>query len=488
MSMFWKECSPHDLWCSRTLRPLHAADLCVILHLYQPLVGAASIGLYLTLVHQLPTHRAGKSETEPHLYLMNLLSLPLPEMLEARYRLEGVGLLNTYRSELGTQELLEYEVIPPLSAVDFFQSDVLSIALFNRLGKEKYLKLRRYLIGSSEMDENKKKQNITKSFQQVYGSLSPQEIAAVARADKESLMPVIGGPSIKENGQAPPFVPEENDLDIIRSRIAPMLKEGAWTAELEQQLLEIRFLFQLDDWGLLRALQNPDVTRGGKVDLERLRSFVKSEYQLQFGGPPVVEARKAKQREQWREPEVPAQENSHPAQLTEEERHRRELARISPLELLSNFQGGMRIPDPDLELVERLMHQYGLPSGVINVLLEYVLYTHDFRLPRALVEKIAGHWKRRGVKTVDEAMELARNELNWEWKRSSSGRRGKGGSSSSAQREEKIPRVIRQEMEKKENSSSSKVPDVDPEARARIMDQLSQMRQRMNQRMREKGN
>ncbi len=493
MSMFWKEISPHDFWYTRTLRPLHAADLHVLLHLYQPLVGATSIGLYLTLTNQLLVPEEGRSRMEPHLHLMNLLSLPLPEMLEARYRLEGVGLLNTYQSEKDDHQLLEYEVIPPLSAIDFFQSDVLSIALFNRLGKEKYLQLRRTLIGPKLQEPEEEKQNITKSFHQVYGSLSPEEIAAVARADKESLMPVTRASSFKEDGQPPPFEPQGKDLELIRARISPLLKSGVWTKELERELLEISFLFQLDEWDLLQALQNPEVTRGGRIDLDRLRSFVKSEYQLRFGGaPPIVTVRKEKFPEKQEEKKV-VPEASRPdemAELSEEERHRRELARISPLELLSNFQDGMRIPDADLELVDRLMHQYGLPSGVINVLLEYVLYTHDFRLPRALVEKIAGHWKRRRVETVEEAMELARNELNWEWKRSEKKQQPRQTARRPvAQREEKIPRVLKEEMQKKEGSSTpSQVPAVDPEARARIMDQLSRMRQRLNQRMKEKEN
>ena len=79
-SMIWKECTPRDGWWSRTLRPIHAADVSSLLHLYQPIVGTAAIGLYLTLAYQIPLHRAGASEVHSHLYLMNLLSLPLQDL------------------------------------------------------------------------------------------------------------------------------------------------------------------------------------------------------------------------------------------------------------------------------------------------------------------------------------------------------------------------------------------------------------------------
>ena len=103
------------------------------------------------------------------------------------------------------------------------------------------------------------------------------------------------------------------------------------------------------------------------------------------------------------------------APLSEEEKHFKQLAQISPLELLSYYHKGTRIPDSDVELVEGLVRQYGLPPEVINVLLEYVLLKYDYKLPRNLVEKIAGHWKRLGIETIQDALKQARKEI-WETK------------------------------------------------------------------------
>lgn len=54
------------------------------------------------------------------------------------------------------------------------------------------------------------------------------------------------------------------------------------------------------------------------------------------------------------------------------------------------------------------MQSYGLRSGVVNVLLEYVMLTNEKQLPRALITKIAAHWKRLNIETVEEAQEQAR--------------------------------------------------------------------------------
>ncbi|WP_405054344.1 DnaD domain protein [Tepidibacillus marianensis] len=56
------------------------------------------------------------------------------------------------------------------------------------------------------------------------------------------------------------------------------------------------------------------------------------------------------------------------------------------------------------------MQDYQLPYPVVNVLLEYILLSNNYKLPKNLTEKIAGHWKRLKIKTVDEALKIAKKE------------------------------------------------------------------------------
>src|SRR5690606_19298534 len=142
-----------------------------------------------------------------------------------------------------------------------------------------------------------------------------------------------------------------------------------------------------------------------------------------------------------------------------------------------------------LELVEDLINNYGLPTGVINVLLEYVLYSYDYKLPRALVEKIAGHWARKNIRTVEEARESVRKELDWEWKR---GTKGGGKRLSAANRkrpkkEDSLPKAVAQAMEREEKGERPQSERVDPETEARLRAKWKRMNQRLNQRMQKKG-
>ena len=47
---------------------------------------------------------------------------------------------------------------------------------------------------------------------------------------------------------------------------------------------------------------------------------------------------------------------------------------------------------------------------MVNVLIDYVLKKNNNKLNNAFVETIAGQWKRLGIETAKDAMEVAEKE------------------------------------------------------------------------------
>lgn len=452
----WKD----NGWRCRTKHPIGHVDLLGLTHLYQPLVGASAISLYLTLYNQLLIEKSAISDFFGYSYLMQLTALSHESLLEARYFLEAVGLLNTYEIHEGAQVFFEYEIVSPLTAIRFFQSDVLSLALCHALGKERFVKLKKNIIeGESSPHHTPRGEDVTKSFQEVFGSFSPAELAKSTEVDAEMSWMMKEEHESYIEGKKP--VLENDNLTLIRERLANRLKTGVWSQELENQLKEIRFLYQLDDWDLLKALQNPDVFRNGHIDMKRLRDFVRGEYHLRFGSAPIVT--KSKQTAS------PPASTSGPIPKNDEEKHFQQLAKMSPLELLSHYQGGSRIPDSDVVLVESLLRDYGLPHGVVNVLLEYVLLKYNYRLPKSLVAKIAGHWKRLRIKTVPQALEQARKE-DWDGKQKERKPQKQNQRKKSV---EKIPSALAQQLESKPVKAEVK-QETQEEAWKYINQQLAQ--------------
>ncbi|MFL6561303.1 MAG: DnaD domain protein, partial [Bacillus sp. (in: firmicutes)] len=64
----------------------------------------------------------------------------------------------------------------------------------------------------------------------------------------------------------------------------------------------------------------------------------------------------------------------------------------------------------NLKTLEEIMIKYKLPPGVVNVLIEVTMRKTDMKFTKGFVESIASHWARKQVKTVKEAMDLAKNE------------------------------------------------------------------------------
>jgi replication initiation and membrane attachment protein len=403
MAMFWQGYG----WRCRTHRPLHSMDLLVLTHLYQPIIGTAAVGLYITLCHQIPLHRAGVSEIYPQSYLLKMLALSAKQLTEARHLLEGVGLLNTYeKKDFKNGQFYEFELIPPLTPMKFFQSEVFSLTVYHLLGKERYTELQNMFIQQKPVETIQVNRNITKSFTEVFGKLSPEEMQKAAELQTDQLALWNQGEEEQSEGKYPEWT--QDDMSLVKMRLGSQINPSTWNKELESELKEICFLYQLDVWDLIKVLQDPTITKQGVIDIDRLRSFVKSEFQLRSSGPPVARRIDPRQLESSKAEikELPPPEN-----LTEEERYFKQLATISPLELLSYYHDGTRIADSDVLLVESLIRDYALPHGVVNVLLDYVLQKHDRKLPRSLVQKIAGHWKRLGIKTVEQAREQACKEL-----------------------------------------------------------------------------
>jgi replication initiation and membrane attachment protein len=120
----------------------------------------------------------------------------------------------------------------------------------------------------------------------------------------------------------------------------------------------------------------------------------------------------------------------------------------------------------DVKIVEGLLLDYQLLPGVANVLIDYVMLRNDMKLNKALVDKIAGHWARKQVKTVKEAMELARQEYkkSQEFKQANEGSvptpAKKGRKPTKNTRRDKLPKWL---LEEKQGKQAVEPVEHDPE-------------------------
>ena len=90
------------------------------------------------------------------------------------------------------------------------------------------------------------------------------------------------------------------------------------------------------------------------------------------------------------------------------------LENISPYDLLKDKMGGKEPLKRDLQVVESVLTTLQLEPGVVNVLIETTLQKCNQSLPKNFIEALGSQWKRKKIKTVQEAIEEGKAYLKYQ--------------------------------------------------------------------------
>ena len=127
---------PADLYTVVNKTILTLEDRDNLITLYEPIMGALAVSLYLTLWRDLKYNNF-KSEEYNHHHLMSIMKTDLKSIKEARSALESLGLLKTYVKS-GDIYSYVYELYSPMSPREFLNHPVLNVVLYNNIGKVEY--------------------------------------------------------------------------------------------------------------------------------------------------------------------------------------------------------------------------------------------------------------------------------------------------------------------------------------------------------------
>lgn len=420
--MKYKKLLPADTYVVVNKSIINSEDRKILTMLYQPIIGPLPIMLYFSLWSDLDKIEIISNEYNHH-HLVTNMHMTLPEIEEARRKLEAIGLLKTFYKEENINNYI-YQLYSPINAHDFFNHPILNVVLYNNTGKQEYNKLKNYFkmprINTSSYKD------VTASFSDVFES--------VPLTSYDMLNDDIRKTNIRKINIDTNF-----DFEFLLESLPNSLdKEKILTKELKELILELSFLYDLD------VIKMQDIiptclTERGTISKDDLRKTCRNYYQFDNHGllPSVVYNQ---QPEYLR---TPLGDNSKRAKMIYT------FETIRPYELLKSKNNGAEPTTRDLKLAEDLIINYKLKPGVVNVLIDYVLKTHNNKLTRSLVETIAGQWRRLNIETVDEAMKLAEKEHK-KYKRTAI----KSGTSKVIKplKEEKLPEWFNKEIEKQEVS------------------------------------
>lgn len=430
MTWHWKELLPVDRFSVRASQYITDLDRTVLTLLYQPLIGAVAHSLYMTLLAQLEKDEYW-SEELTHRQLMTMLGVSLKVIYEERKKLEGIGLLRTFKREEAGDTIYLYELVPPMTPEQFFSNDVLSVFLFNRVGKTQYVRLRdRFTLSALDRESYTE---LTHSFDEVFTSLKHSEIVSNLQSETGHVLTIDENKEIiskSENDLT--FTYEHFDFSLLEANIPKsFLQNGRLSDEEREFIGKLAFVYQIEPLEMSDLVAQV-LVHSDELDRDLLRKKVQEWYKFEHGSsPPALGLRT--------HPE-PYRTMTDKKIETEEDRVIHFYETTPPLTLLEIRSVGAQVAPADAKVVESLLLDYKLLPGVANVLIDFVLYTNDMKLPKALVHKIAGHWSRKKIKTVKEAMQLALAEQKREVPAKKTAARSKN--------RRPLPKWLIQEMEK----------------------------------------
>lgn len=370
---------PADKYMVINKTTLSELDRKNLVNLYEPIIGSIAVSLYLTLWRDLERFNIVSMEYTHH-HLMTILKTSLEDIKKARITLEGVGLIRTY-FEKGEPNNYVYELYSPLNAKEFFANPIFSVVLYNNIGSYEYDLLKKeYQVMKFDL---KNFEEITSKFDEVYTSSS-------------EFLPfeAIGRTTLPLNMQ------DQVDFDLLISSLPKgLVNEKAFNKKVRELINQLALIYDIDTLKMVEILRMT-LNEKGFIDKDSLRLETRKYYQYNHQGklPTLI------YRTQPSYLKNPSGDTSRRGKIIEV------FENTSPYDFLVSKYKGSNPTNRDLRVLEELLIDVGLTPAVTNVLIDYVLKKNNNKLNQSFIETIAGQWKRLGIKTADEAMEVAEKE------------------------------------------------------------------------------
>lgn len=362
---------------------LNDQDRRILTMLYQPIIGSNSINLFFTLWSYLDKLEVMSLEYTHH-NLMTSMKMRLEDIIESREKLEAIGLIRTYIKKDNINNLI-YELYSPLTPYEFFNNPILSVSLYNNVGKVEYEKVKEYFkiprINLKEYEE------ISCNFSDVFETTNLNSFENMVDDMKRVNINKLSIISKIDLENAISLIPEE------------MFNIRSLTRDTKDLIYKISFIYNLDDEEVSELIRN-SLTEKRTIDKKLLRENARKYYQFEHSGklPSIIYRN---QPEYLRKIEG---DTSNRAKMIYQ------FETTSPYDFLVNKHNGIKPTKNEYSILEYLLIDMNLKPGVVNVLLDYVLKINNNKLIKGFIEVIAEQYSRLKIETVEDAMNLAEKE------------------------------------------------------------------------------
>ncbi len=369
---------PADTYTIINQTILTEVDKKIIISLYEPIIGPIAVSLYLTFWADLDKLEI-MSKDFTHHHLMTILKSKLIDIENARKSLEAVGLLKSYIKRNDNINEYLYELYSPLSASEFLNHPVLSVLLLNNIGENEYNILlnsyKKYNFNKSDYEE------ITSSMNETFKSVNENVFEENIRNTKKLGINIAS--SI--------------DFELLESTLPKgLVTSKTFNKKTKDLINQLAFIYNIDSVKMSEIIRLV-IDEYGIINKDKLRSATRKNYEYNNNGSlPTIVYRTQ-----------PEYLKSPSGDLSNRGKMIHVFENTKPYDFLKSRNKGIKPTSRDLKILEHIAVDFDLPPGVVNVLVDYALLVNNGKINNAYMEAIASTWSRKGIKTVEDAMNLA---------------------------------------------------------------------------------
>lgn len=375
---------PHDNFTVIRHFHINHSHLEILNRLYTPMIGSNAIGLY----HYLDQFVEFKTDSVlTHYIIMSELKINLLDFRKSMDLLEGIGLVKSFVKHDAQHSSFVYQLIQPPSAKQFFSDPMLSVYLFSEVSKQRYQQLKQHFEDKDQLDMTLF-QDVTRQFTDVFKIPNQELHSDTSDIQSEETYEGLNLSRVKFDF--------ETLYDLLQSHF---VSTKIIDKEAKALIIQIATLYGLTAESMKRIILK-SITSAQDLSFEELRKHARTFYLIEHEQqlPKLQVKSESAQSHSSESPTKDKQsESSHWLEQLEE---------TSPIDMLASWSESEPTPQQKY-MIEELVEREQLSFGVINILLQFVMLKEDMKLPKTYILEIASNWKKKGIKTAEEAYNYA---------------------------------------------------------------------------------
>ncbi|AYW45127.1 DnaD domain protein [Tetragenococcus koreensis] len=396
----WDEVQPNHIYQVTKSFPLTEEGNNGLVYLYQPIIGQKALALYYGFLGD----KEDQYENEfAHIDMLDALNIGLPDFLQARKQLEGMGLLSVFAKEdpeFG--EMFLYRLEEPIHPEAFFRDETYSFLLLNTVGERKFRQMvRRFQPEKPDLSDY---QEITSNFREVYGALDERLFSRNA----QNLEKVSNEYQVASNNK---MQLDERQIDwdfLYELAQRKFIAKENFDETFKQQLTLYANLFGFDEMKLVELMTEAVSLADGMVNRKDLDKTIRQQQQ--------AAAKKEKPQAVYDDQSDEEVRRFNTLRQTGFSENDIQLIKIAqstaPMDFLQAIKNEKHsyVADQETWLLKTLVERSPLPNSVINVLVHYILVIKkNSSLQANFVNQIATNWSELELNSPEQAIKHVRD-------------------------------------------------------------------------------